>query len=773
MIKRLFIECSHTAETGLNTGIQRVVRKIISHLGDDAGDDIYDGIAVSLVTIHGGHFYHLKELPDLRLSNDRNQAPDTETLAWKIKRPGVALLRKGKELWSLLRKIASKVVKRAGMEKPFRPQCFEAGDVVLLLDASWNLPAWAAIEEAKNNDARIIAVIYDLIPITHPQFCDEHLVHVFRIWFEQAAGLVDGYIAISKTVKNDLSAYFSASSFDVDPKRIAYFYLGADVAEQSAYARPQLKASICKTRSYLMVSTLEPRKNHQYAVDAFTELWNQGCDIDLHIVGRVGWKVDQLLERIVDHPEYGKRLFMWHDLDDGELAYCYKNSKALLFPSYTEGFGLPIIEASYYGLPVLASDIPIHREVGGASIHYFSIDDVHDLVGMVEQFEASPEALPIDSALDLTLYTWQHSAEGLVQQIKHLASQPVTIGVSMNTPQLSFLAKLRHWLSIHLHIGRWAQRFEEHTDRTEALNQQVQMLKRDYQAERERMMRDVAVHRNSMQNRIDLFLLEARQLLESYGSDTVTAALPSKNAQQSASTEALTKEQRIVDSIAAAASTITSTAYVTLEEEFRGSFDAILARYREYLPFIESLRTKSDVCALDIGCGRGEWLAVLRETGIAAYGIDDDAGMIAEAKSHHLDARKGDALAHVEMLAESSVDLVTAFHVIEHLDHDRLDALLRQLVRILKPGGQLMLETPNPENLLVSSYTFYKDPTHIKPLPFELVEHLLKRHGALQVYTERLHPFPQSMWITEQSETANRLNSLLYSAQDYLVLASK
>lgn len=480
MIKHLYIECTHTASSNLNTGIQRVVRKIIAQLGGH----LSNGAAITLVTIEGGQFYSLDVMQDLRAVDDEASPGEEAELANEVlekatpqtpsdqtqvtdevfdsafpsglRARGMHYLRAfraavlARITWAPLHNFLSAPRHQFGLSSivytlTFRvfssaksrleqeeltpvvvdvgppALSFSEGDVILMLDSSWHLPAWAAIAKAKKDGAGVIAVIYDLIPITHPQFCEQALCDVFNDWFQQGKDKVDGYISISKTVRQSLHAYLSGMSSILPNERLGYFYLGADVVQHEESAREELVKNISKHDSYLIVSTIEPRKNHRYLIDAFSELWRRGYLLKLHIVGRVGWKVDEFLERIKEHPEFNKQLFLWHDLDDGELVYCYKHSKSLVFPSYVEGFGLPIIEAQHHQLAVLASDTPIHREVGGDSIGYFDLNQPTDLVNKIiaiEEGDSSPDKV----AFDTEQFTWKKSAEMLSNEIYRIES---------------------------------------------------------------------------------------------------------------------------------------------------------------------------------------------------------------------------------------------------------------------------------------------------------------------------------------------------------------
>ena len=179
--------------------------------------------------------------------------------------------------------------------------------------------------------------------------------------------------------------------------------------------------------------------------------------------------------------------------------------------------------------------------------------------------------------------------------------------------------------------------------------------------------------------------------------------------------------------------------YPAFEDRFRGSEEDVRARLAAYLPDVE--RVTSGRPALDVGPGRGEWLAMLAERGVPSYGVElhaDFAARLREARG--LDVVHGDAVAHLAGVERGSLDLVTAFHVVEHLDMDTLLALLAAARAALRPGGALLLETPNPSNLVMGACNFYFDPTHLRPLPPALLEFLVAASGFSDVQVRPLHP---------------------------------
>jgi alpha-1,2-rhamnosyltransferase len=262
-----------------------------------------------------------------------------------------------------------------------------------------------------------------LIPLTHPQFCDSGLVRVFEAWFAGIAQRADGFISISKTISDELQSKIAATlpSGTKPHQWFDYFYLGSDLdrAANDKPIRTDIAQLLQDNRSlYLMVSTIEPRKNHAYLLEAFEVLWAKGLAVQLCFVGRVGWKCATLMRRIQAHTELGRRLFHLHDLSDAELEHCYRRAKALVFPSFVEGFGLPIVEAMQRGLPVMASDIPVFREVGGDFVAYFDVARPASLATLIESFEQTgkfPAARPID---DWRWLNWGEAAHMLVETVQ-------------------------------------------------------------------------------------------------------------------------------------------------------------------------------------------------------------------------------------------------------------------------------------------------------------------------------------------------------------------
>ncbi|BAQ63740.1 bifunctional 2-polyprenyl-6-hydroxyphenol methylase/3-demethylubiquinol 3-O-methyltransferase UbiG [Geminocystis sp. NIES-3709] len=213
--------------------------------------------------------------------------------------------------------------------------------------------------------------------------------------------------------------------------------------------------------------------------------------------------------------------------------------------------------------------------------------------------------------------------------------------------------------------------------------------------------------------------------------------------------------------------------YLALENKFRGKREAIKEQQKkDYLSLLQGLNIDSvESQILDIGCGRGEWLEVLKELGYNAKGIDLNEVMVNECCGRNLDVINQDCLDYLKSLSVESLSLITGFHLIEHLPFNILWELLAQSLRVLKSGGLVIFETPNPDNVLVGSRNFYIDPTHRNPLPSAMVKFLVESIGFINVEIINLHPISDQK--IEGGELADRFNEYFYCSQDYAVIGYK
>jgi O-antigen chain-terminating methyltransferase len=213
--------------------------------------------------------------------------------------------------------------------------------------------------------------------------------------------------------------------------------------------------------------------------------------------------------------------------------------------------------------------------------------------------------------------------------------------------------------------------------------------------------------------------------------------------------------------------------YVSFEVRFRGSREDIKERVKKYLPYIKEVNAgTNDLPVLDIGCGRGEWLELLKDEGLIARGVDKNSILTSQCGKLDLDVTNEEMLLYLKKLPDKSLGAVTGFHIIEHLPFVQLIKLLDETIRVLNVGGVAIFETPNPQNVIVGSNSFYLDPTHRKPLPNEMMKFLSEARGLSDIKILDLHPFPDTLRL-QGSELAGRFNNFFYGSRDYAVIGYK
>lgn len=254
--------------------------------------------------------------------------------------------------------------------------------LLLLPDSTWKLDMWPAVDAFRQQGGKVCAVLYDLIPMLYPDVVmDEHREQFTRWWIE-LLDRVDAVMCISQTVRTDFLAWQAQQGRkQLPPEKVGYFYLGSELS----FYDPVIHLLSSNIPFFLVVGSLEPRKNHGLVLDAFDQLWLQGLDVRLAIVGAFGWNNELLLARIKHHPELDQRLFLIRDATDRDLFSLYSKCTGLIFASIAEGFGLPIVEAMQRRAYVLCSDIPIFHEVAGEDVSFFDPHNAQSLVLAIRQ----------------------------------------------------------------------------------------------------------------------------------------------------------------------------------------------------------------------------------------------------------------------------------------------------------------------------------------------------------------------------------------------------
>ncbi|MFN9617173.1 MAG: methyltransferase domain-containing protein [Dolichospermum sp.] len=284
------------------------------------------------------------------------------------------------------------------------------------------------------------------------------------------------------------------------------------------------------------------------------------------------------------------------------------------------------------------------------------------------------------------------------------------------------------------------------------LEQQITAVDTRFQGVNERHFRNDSYLKNDLMQQkrlISLFLEEARQ------------RLPEPFNQEQLQTF-VSEDQHLLNAF-----------YLAFEDHFRGTREDIVNRLKVYLPLIEKANVGTpDAPILDVGCGRGEWLELLRESGYTARGLDINRVMIEQCQARGLEVIAGDVIDYLASLPDNSLGAVTGFHIIEHLPFKMLMRLFSETVRVIKPQGLVIFETPNPDNVLVGSNTFYLDPTHINPLPSPTIKFMAETCGLYNTQIITLHPYPENAKMNGQG-VAERFNDLFYGPQDYALVGYK
>jgi len=210
--------------------------------------------------------------------------------------------------------------------------------------------------------------------------------------------------------------------------------------------------------------------------------------------------------------------------------------------------------------------------------------------------------------------------------------------------------------------------------------------------------------------------------------------------------------------------------YAALESEVRGTRGEAQALWKAYLPLIPR-----GVPVLDLGCGRGEWLELLRQEGIPARGVDWNRLMVAECLERHLEAEQAEALEYLARTPDGSLGAVTVLRLVERLPLPQLVRLLDEVARVLRLGGTAIFETPNPENILVASRDFYRDPGRLHPIPAETLRFLVESRGFGSAEVLFLNPGGESERVPEdgQSAVTRRFNRYFYGPREYAVVCRK
>jgi len=245
-------------------------------------------------------------------------------------------------------------------------------------------------------------LVCDLLPAERPEWFSVNNVIRYKAWLEIITGIADGFLCISQQTEDDLRRVLAdrfglKEGYATSIVPMGHAIMDSILQDAAAVAPPTARFDMTHPFS-LMVGTLEPRKGHADIVAAFSELWRQGSEHRLVLVGRMGWQIEALRDTIRNHPEHGDKLMWFDDVGDLELEQIYQACEGVIIASHAEGFGLPLIEALGHLKPVLARDLPIFRIHKERGVRYFpAFGDAATLAtcirGWVEDIRAGREAV--------------------------------------------------------------------------------------------------------------------------------------------------------------------------------------------------------------------------------------------------------------------------------------------------------------------------------------------------------------------------------------------
>lgn len=288
------------------------------------------------------------------------------------------------------------------------------GDTLLLLDSSWEFSQdfSTILDNIHNNGGHSYSVVYDFFPVQYPElFAEAYFKDVFSKWHKMVLEKCDGIICISKTTADVAEWYFQKEKIKRQQElRLYSFPMGFNLKVDKITERDDIKNFVEKKTTFLMVGTVEPRKGHMVVIKALKKLVASASDVQLLIIGQDGWKNDEIKTILTD--EQIKDRILWvKDATDEELQWCYVHCTALIAASKDEGYGLPLIEAAHYGLPIICSDIPVFREVAGGNATYFQVmnsDNLGETIITWLQEEQHP------NSKNIKIYTWEESAQTIL-----------------------------------------------------------------------------------------------------------------------------------------------------------------------------------------------------------------------------------------------------------------------------------------------------------------------------------------------------------------------
>lgn len=393
-MKSLFIDHTITSTSPFNTGIQRTVRRIIE---ESKNCPNYKCHTINLNDLN----YSSKKKPLIRI-------PTFIKSSFNICLNKIGLY----EFYGLIL---------------FKISCYKFfqntnvnGSYFLNIDANWGPPNLYFIEKFKKNGGKVISIYYDNGPYVHPEYFYSGLVAMFKKYWSDCFNKSDVVLCISKTICDELQDLIKKNVINVknDKLIIDYFYLGYD--HNSDIKNLPISTLLDeKVKNYLVVGSIEPRKNNEYIFDVFETILNtrklKEETLNLIFIYNNEWKQEALIKKIKNSKYFNKNIFLFDDVNDRELSYHYETSYALINASFYEGYGLGIAEALSKNIKVFCSKNSTFKELFSQSVIFFDNKNRSDLVKKIISDLENPYQLS-----QIKLPSWKKSFQNLIGKIQRV-----------------------------------------------------------------------------------------------------------------------------------------------------------------------------------------------------------------------------------------------------------------------------------------------------------------------------------------------------------------
>ena len=357
----IYVDVSITENSPHQTGIQRVVREFCDHFKKD----IRDNLVIKYINVNKASFSQNDDLL-MNATNFIDFKVKINNFINSIRRSIFVMLPE-----SVASKIASHTTRYFRIKNMYKNLVVKDNNethTLLLIDSNWTRDALILSKLFQNDGHKIVSVFYDLSPIVEPGYFEKGVARNFKNYWVAQLEYSDLVLSISKTISDELKDFVKKEGWRTK-KNIKYDFIKLGC---NFFNKKLVNINILREkRKYLLVGSIEPRKNVGTVLAAFELIWHEGYDLTLTIAYNNFWHEESLLARLKKHPLLNKKLFLIFNCSDRELAIEYQSSSTLISASVYEGYGLGLAEALNFGCKVIASKIPVYQELYEGNVTFF------------------------------------------------------------------------------------------------------------------------------------------------------------------------------------------------------------------------------------------------------------------------------------------------------------------------------------------------------------------------------------------------------------------